>query len=98
MDSTGTTIFRSSGLRTPASTIRAVRRGPTMNRATSSSGFCVALSPMRCGSRFSFRAARRSSVRTRCAPRFVDATAWISSTITASTPASMSRACEVRMR
>ena len=50
IDSTGTWILRSSGLRIPASTIRAVRRGPTMKRPTSSSGFWVALRPMRCGS------------------------------------------------
>ena len=41
---------------------------------------------------------RRSSVSARCAPRLVRATAWISSTITASTPPSISRACEVRIR
>ncbi len=34
----------------------------------------------------------------RCAPRFVEATAWISSTMTASTRVSISRACEVSMR
>ena len=81
----------------PASTIRAVRRGPTMKRPTSSSGFCVALRPMRWGS-WSLSSDRRSSVSARCAPRLVEATAWISSTITDSTPRSISRACEVRIR
>ena len=37
-------------------------------------------------------------VRARCAPRLVRATAWISSTITASTPSRISRACEVSIR
>ncbi len=97
IDSTGTWILRSSGLRMPASTIRAVRRGPTMKRPTSSSGFCVALRPMRCGS-WSLSSERRSSVSARCAPRLVEATAWISSTMTDSTPRSISRACDVRIR
>ena len=44
---------------------RAVRRGPTMKRPTSSSGFCVALRPMRWGScRLSSES--RSSVSARC--------------------------------
>ena len=47
IDSTGTWIFRSSSLRTPVSTIRHWRRGPTMNRPTSSSGFWVADRPIR---------------------------------------------------
>ena len=47
MLSTGTWILRSSGLRTPASTTRQVRFGPTMKRPTSSSGFCVADRPIR---------------------------------------------------
>jgi hypothetical protein len=101
IDSTGTWIFRSSGLRTPASTIRHVRCGPTMKRPTSSSGFWVALSPMRCGSRpcsSPTSALSRSRVSARCAPRLVEATAWISSTMTASTSRSTSRACEVNMR
>ncbi len=41
---------------------------------------------------------RRSSVRARWEPRLECATAWISSTITASTPLSIERACEVRIR
>ena len=70
-----------------------------MKRPTSSSGFCVADRPMRCGSwPSSWSAARRSSVSARCAPRLVAATAWISSTITVSTLRSISRACEVSIR
>ena len=56
-----------------------------MKRATSSSGRCVAESPIRCSGRPSSCASSRSSVSARCAPRLVAATAWISSTITAST-------------
>ena len=44
------------------------------------------------------RCESRSSVNARWAPRFDWATAWISSTITASTPVSISRACEVMIR
>ena len=47
IESTGTLIWRSSSLRTPVSTIRHVRVGPTMKRAISSSGFWVADSPIR---------------------------------------------------
>jgi hypothetical protein len=101
IDSTGTWILTSSGLRTPASTIRQVREGPTMKRPTSSSGFCVADSPIRCGSRpcsSITSALSRSSVSAMCAPRLVEATAWISSTITDSTSRSTSRAPDVNMR
>ena len=67
----------------PASTIAHGRAAaPTRKRATSSSGRCVADSPIRCG-RVPARARSRSSVSARCAPRLVAATAWISSTITA---------------
>ncbi len=68
---------------------------PPRKRATSSSGRCVADSPMRC----SFRPARcssRSSDRARCAPRLVGTTAWISSTMTVSTLLSASRALDVK--
>ncbi len=51
----------SSCLRTPVSTTRHVRVGPTRNRPTSSSGRCVAERPMRWTSRPAARA-RRSSV------------------------------------
>ena len=65
--------------------------GPTMKRPTSSSGFCVADSPTRWTSRPAC-STRRSSVSARCAPRLVWATAWISSRITVSVPAKISRA------
>ena len=97
MLSTGTWIFRSSGLRTPVSTIVHVRFGPTMKRATSSSGFWVAESPIRCTSR-SACSASRSSVIARCAPRLVCATAWISSTITHWVSVKISRAWLVSIR
>ena len=71
--------------------------GPTRKRPTSSSGRCVAESPMRC-SRRRASASRRSSESARWAPRLVAATAWISSTITVSTPPSISRAREVSSR
>ena len=50
MSSTGTTTWRSSGLRVPASTIATSRSGPTppRNRAITSSGRCVADRPIRC--------------------------------------------------
>ncbi len=101
MSSTGTQISRSSSFARPASAIAQRRRGPARNRATSSSGRCVAESPIRCGSAppaAATRCDRRSRVRARWAPRFECATAWISSTITASTPARISRAPEVSMR
>ena len=63
---------------------------PPRNRATSSSGRCVADNPILCGD-FSTRASRRSSVSARCAPRLVPAMAWISSTITARTPLNIPR-------
>ena len=44
------------------------------------------------------RRSSRSSVSARCEPRFDGATAWISSTITASTPPRISRACELIIR
>ena len=56
MSSTGMTTSISSGLRMPASTIVTGRGAPGADqpprkRATSSSGRCVADSPMRCGGR-----------------------------------------------
>ena len=97
IESTGTLISRSSSLRIPVSTIRQVRDGPTMNRPISSSGFCVADSPIRWTSRPA-TAVSRSSVSARCAPRLVDATAWISSTMHASVPANSSWARPVSIR
>ena len=82
IDSTGTRISRSSSLRTPVSTIAARRAcGPTMNRPTSSSGFWVADRPIRWTSAPGGLRSSRSSVSARCAPRLVEATAWISSTM-----------------
>ena len=63
---------------------------PTRRRATASMGRWVAESPIRCGE----AAAtwwRRSSVSARCDPRLFPATAWISSTMIVSTPASIRR-------
>ena len=97
MSSTGTTISSSSCFVVPASTISTSRSPPT-KRATSSSGRCVADSAIRCTSR-SQSTSSRSSVRARCEPRFVAATACTSSTITASTVRRISRAFgDVRIR
>src|SRR6185437_9806758 len=63
---------------------------PPRYRAISSNGRCVADRPIRCGGD-SHNASRRSSDNARCAPRFVPATAWISSTITARTVARVAR-------
>ena len=52
---------------------------------------------MRCGG-VSVTSSRRSSVSIRWAPRLVVAIAWISSMITVSTPASVSRADDVSIR
>ena len=68
-----------------------------MKRPTSSSGFCVAESPMRWTSR-SATSASRSSVIAMCAPRLVCATAWISSRITHSVPVKISRTWEVNIK
>ena len=76
----------------------AARREPPRKRAISSSGRWVADSPMRCGGPRRRPRSSRSRVSARWAPRLVAARAWISSTITASTPRSVSRACEVSMR
>ena len=97
IDSTGTWTWRSSGLRTPVSTTVQVRLGPTRKRPTSSSGFCVALRPIRCTSRPA-ASASRSSVSARCEPRLVCATAWISSTITCSVPSKIFAAWLVSIR
>ena len=102
MSSTGITTSTSRGLPIPASTMVTGRGSlgaeyPPRKRATSSSGRCVAESPMRCGGR-SVTASRRSSESARWAPRLVGARAWISSTITVSTPASVSAADDVSIR
>ena len=102
MSSTGTTTSRSSALRVPASTIATSRPAPMppRNRAIVSSGRCVAESPIRWsgGAAGGRRRSSRSRDRARWAPRFVPATAWTSSRMTVSTPRSVSRAAEVRIR
>ena len=65
-------------------------RSPETKRATSSSGRCVADRPMR-ATGFLSSASRRSSESDRCAPRLLPATACTSSTMTVSTPRSVSR-------
>ena len=100
IDSTGTWICRSSGLRTPASTIRARAPRPDEEAADLLERVLrrrQADALRRRGRRPAARSSR-SSVSARCEPRLVAATAWISSTITASTPARISRACEVSIR
>ena len=102
MSSTGMTTSISSGLRMPASTMVTGRASPGLahpprKRATSSSGRCVADSPMRCGGR-AVISSSRSSDSARWAPRLVGARAWISSTMTVSTPTSVSAADDVSIR
>ena len=101
MSSMGTTTSICIGLRAPASTMETVRgapsRYPPRKRATSSSGRCVADSPMRWGAT-AVSSSRRSSDNAKCAPRLVAAIAWISSMMTVSMLASVERADEVSMR
>ena len=97
MSSTGMITCRSSGFPVPASAIVTWRPSPPRKAATSCSGRCVADSPIRCTSR-PVRWASRSSDSARWAPRLEPAMAWISSMITVSTPASVSRAPEVSIR
>ena len=105
MSSTGTMTCRSSCFAAPASTIVTGRGRPSASwpprkRAISDSGRWVAERPMR-WSRPPSSATRRSSrsrLSARWVPRLVPATAWISSTITARTPARMSRPREVSSR
>ena len=61
-------ISRSSSLRTPVSTIRQLRRGPTRKRPISSSGFWVADSPIRWTSRPAARVSRSKRERQVRAP------------------------------
>ncbi len=97
MSGTGTTTVSSTVLADGGATI-VVGAWPDRNRASSSGGRTVADSPMRWAGLSSRRASSRSSDRARCAPRFPAAMAWISSTITVCTPASVSRAAEVSIR
>ena len=100
MSSTGTTISRSSCFGSEASTISHSRPAPTRKSPMRSSGRWVADSPIRWPTRLRVSssatevrpAARALMVSARCEPRFEGATAWISSTITASTPPRISRA------
>ena len=69
-----------------ASTISHSRPVPTRKSPMRSSGRWVAERPIRWTVLASPRWSSRSSVSARCEPRFDGATAWISSTITASTP------------
>ena len=61
------------------------------------SGRCVAERPMRCSGCLVISDSR-SMLSARWLPRLVPATEWISSTITNSTEASISRACDVSIR
>ncbi|OUD95291.1 hypothetical protein CMMCAS05_02360 [Clavibacter michiganensis subsp. michiganensis] len=96
MSSTGTMTRRSNSFVFFGDTIETGER-PPRNRATSSGGRTVADSPMRWAG-FSSSASSRSSESARWLPRLVAATACTSSTMTVSTPASVSRAAEVSMR
>jgi hypothetical protein len=103
MSSTGTMTWMSSSLR-GAGVDDGDRPGflpvssrPARKRAISSRGRWVADRPMRWGER-SVISSRRSRVRARWLPRLVGAMAWISSTITASTLARVSRALLVSIR
>ena len=80
----------------PFSTVGAAA-APPRKRATSSSGRCVAESPMRWSLRPQ-RASRRSRERARWLPRLVGTRAWISSSTTVSTERRTSRALEVSRR
>ena len=102
MSSTGTTTWRSSGLRAPASTIVTSRPGPVpaRKRPIASSGRWVADRPIRCsgGASAARRRSRRSRLSARWAPRLVPAIAWTSSTMTCSTPRRTSRTWLVSIR
>ncbi len=96
MSCTGTRTETSKSGRSSADTT-STGRGPPRKRATTSTGVTVAESPMRCAGAPS-RSSSRSSESDRCAPRLLPASEWISSTMTASTVRSVSRACDVSIR
>ena len=103
MSSTGT--ITSSSMRFALAGCTTVTwRAPPRNVATSSGGRTVADSPIRCARPPSSpvpaprSASSRSSDSARCAPRLLPATACTSSTITVSTPRSISLAWEVSSR
>ena len=96
MSSTGTRTVSSKRLSDPGATT-VTGRSPARKRATSECGRTVADRPtLRAG--VSSRSSSRSRLRARWAPRLLAATAWISSMITVSTVARVSRAAEVRSR
>ena len=98
MSSTGTMTSSSICLALAGCTT-VTGRAPPRNVATSAAGRTVADSPIRCARPAAPRSASsRSSDSARCAPRLVPATACTSSTMTVSTPRSVSRACEVSSR
>ena len=105
MSSTGTTTFSSSRFSLGGCTT-VTWRAPPRKPATSATGRTVADSPIRCaGPRAASgpdpavrSASRRSRETARCAPRLLPASACTSSTMTVSTPRSVSRALEVSSR
>ena len=96
MSSTGTRTVRSKRL-SEAGATTVTGRSPARNRATSECGRTVAERPTRWAG-VSSSSSSRSRLSARCAPRLVPATAWISSMITVSTLARVSRAAEVSSR
>ena len=88
---------RGGGRRRRPTTPPGLPSRPPRYRATSSSGRCVAESPIRCSGP-SASASRRSIDRARWAPRLVGTSAWISSMIRVSRLRNASRAFEVSSR
>ena len=91
----GASMARSRTRACPSSTM-VQGRPPVRNAPMSAMGCWVADSPMRCARRVAVvvavpSASSRSRDRARCAPRRSSAMAWISSTMTVSTPARFSR-------
>ena len=97
MSSTGTSTLTSIVFSRPASTMATSRSLPPRNRPTSSSGRWVADSPIRCGSTL-VSSQSRSRLNARWLPRLVEATEWISSTMSQRTEASIFLAALVRIR
>ena len=86
----GSSSPRSRARTWPTSTTAQSAPVPARKCATVDKGFCVADRPMRTGG-VSHKASSRSRLSDRWLPRLLPATAWISSTITVRTPASMAR-------
>ncbi|SPB31591.1 hypothetical protein MAJHIDBO_01827 [Propionibacterium freudenreichii subsp. shermanii] len=97
MSSTGTTTLRSQVL-AAGGLITAMSRSPARKPATRSGGRTVADSPIRWNPPRWLSAATRSRLTIRCAPRFVPASAWTSSTMTVSTLRRVSAALLDNMR